>query len=163
VPNERLTNGAITRGVVGPRRGRGRSRRWTGGSDTPVAHGLAQRLPTHATLSIFSRRAWLIPVWYPGPLAALLDGTDPTDPLGRLKTLLLGPKLQQAPDVAYPWDAGYLLYHLREALPPDSVAFLHAALATINDPAQVPDLDRFPLWRDTPALPLDTPWPNVSG
>ena len=95
--------------------------------------------------------------------AALLEGTDATDPLGRLKTLLLGPKLQQAPGVGYPWDAGYLLDHLRDALPPDSFAFLQAALAAINDPAQASDLDRFPLWRDTPAVPLDTSWPSVSG
>jgi hypothetical protein len=84
-------------------------------------------------------------------------------PLGRLKTLLLGPKLPQPPGVGYPWDAGYLLGHLRDALPPDSFAFLQAALAAINDPAQAPDLDRFPLWRDTPALKLDAPWPDVSG
>ncbi len=94
-------------------------------------------------------------------IAALLDGTDAMDPLGRLKTLLLGPNLQQAPDVGYPWDAGYLLDYLRDALPPDSFDFLQAALAAINDPARTPDLDRFPLWRDTPALPLDIPWPTA--
>ena len=86
--------------------------------------------------------------------ATLLDATDATDPLGGLKTLLLGPKLQQASGVGYPWEAGYLLDYLRDALPPDSFAFLRAALAAINDPAHAPDLDRFPLWRDTPALPL---------
>ena len=47
---------------------------------------------------------------------ALLDATDPTDPLGRLKTLLLGPRPQQAPGVGYPWDIGYLLDYLRDAL-----------------------------------------------
>ena len=96
-------------------------------------------------------------------IAALLDGTDATDPLGRLKTLLLGPKLPQAPGVGYPWEVGYLLDYLRAALPPDSVASLQAALAAISDPAQAPDLDRFPLWRDTPALPLDTPWHDAPG
>jgi len=96
-------------------------------------------------------------------IAELLDGGDATKPLGQLKTLLLGPTLQQTPNVAYPWDAGYLLDYLRDALPTDSVAFLQAALAAINDPARAPDLDRFPLWRDTVALKLDTPWPDLSG
>jgi hypothetical protein len=99
----------------------------------------------------------------PRPLAALLDATDATDPLGRLKTVLLGPKLQQASGVGYPWDAGYLLDSLSAGLPPDSFAFLQAALAAINDPAQAPDLDRFPLWHDTPTLPLNTPWPDALG
>ncbi len=93
-------------------------------------------------------------------LAALLDGEAAADPLGRLKTLLLGPAPPKAPNVATPWDAGYLLDYLSAALPPDTALFLPAALAAINDPAQVPALDSFPLWRNTPALPLDAPWPD---
>ncbi len=95
-------------------------------------------------------------------IAALLDVTDATDPLGRLKTLLLGPPLQQTPDVGYPWDIGYLLDYLKTGLPSDSFEFLQAALAAINDPALTPDLDRFTIWRDTSALKLDTPWPDAA-
>ena len=94
-------------------------------------------------------------------MAAMMDGADATDPLGRLKTLLLGPNLEKAPGVGYPWDAGYLLDYLRDALSLDSIDFLRAALAAINDPDLAPDLDRFPLWHDTPALPLNTPWPTT--
>ncbi len=58
--------------------------------------------------------------------------------MGRLKTLLLGP-----------------------ALPPAWHDLLPALLAAINDPAQAAALDRFPLWRDTPPVKLDTPWPTT--
>ncbi len=81
-------------------------------------------------------------------------------PLDRLKVLLFGLKLQQAPGVGYPWEVDYLLDYLHDALRPDTFNFLHAALAAINDPAGALDLDRFPLWRDTPALKPDTPWPD---
>lgn len=97
---------------------------------------------------------------YLAAIVAMLDGAAVTDPIGRLKTLLLGPALERAPDVAHHWDVAYLIDYLRDALPADSGEFLGALLAAINDPPQAPTLDRFPLWRDTPALPLNTPWPN---
>lgn len=76
--------------------------------------------------------------------------------------MLLGPPLPRAPDVAHPWDIAYLLEWLRPHLPGDSRDFLAALLDAINDPAQAAALDRFPPWRDTPALPLDTPWPDAA-
>ena len=38
--------------------------------------------------------------------------------------------------------------------------FLTALVAALNDRAKLPDLDRFPEWRDQPSIPLDAPWPD---
>jgi hypothetical protein len=93
-----------------------------------------------------------------GAIAALLDGTAATAPLGRLKTLLLGAALERASGVAHPWDVGYLLDYLRDALPPGSPELLAALLEAINDPTKAPALDRFAAWReakpDCPAGPM---------
>jgi hypothetical protein len=48
---------------------------------------------------------------------------------------------------------------LRDALPADWREFLVALLAAINNPDEAISLDRFPLWRDAPPVPLDAPWP----
>jgi hypothetical protein len=93
-------------------------------------------------------------------ISAGLQGHEPANPIGRLKTLLTGPALPRADDVADTWDVGYFIDTLREALPADWRDFLVAMLAAINDPARASDLDQFPLWRDTSALPLETPWPR---
>jgi tetratricopeptide (TPR) repeat protein len=92
-------------------------------------------------------------------LADLLDGGNGADMTGRLKALLLGPKLPMAASVAHPWDVGYLLDYPAPRLPDGHHAFLAALVAAINDPDLAPALDRFPIWRDTEAVPRDTPWP----
>ncbi len=99
---------------------------------------------------------------YLGLLADLLDGGDGADAIGRLKPLLLGPKLPMAARVAPKWDVGYLLDYLAARLPEGHHAFLTALLAAINDPDLAPALDRFPAWRDATAVPRDTPWPIAS-
>ena len=38
--------------------------------------------------------------------------------------------------------------------------FLTALVAALNDRAKLPDLDRFPEWRDQPPVPLDAPSPG---
>lgn len=96
-------------------------------------------------------------------LSAGLQGHAPAGPIGRLKTLLLGPALPRAAGVAHTWDVGYLLEDLRKALLEDWHDFLSALLAAINDPTQAVSLDRFALWRDTPEVPLDVPWPDAGG
>jgi tetratricopeptide (TPR) repeat protein len=95
-----------------------------------------------------------------GLLADLLDAGAGAGAIGRLKTLLLGPKLPIAAGVAYPWDVGYLLDYLAPRLPDGHHAFLSALLAAINGPEQAAGLDRFPAWRDAEAVPRDTPWPG---
>ena len=36
--------------------------------------------------------------------------------------------------------------------------FLTALVVALNDRAKLPDLDRFPEWRNQPPVPLDAPW-----
>ncbi len=60
-----------------------------------------------------------------------------------------------------PWPEGGILDgYLRPDLPEAWHDFLEALLAAINDPAQAAALEQYALWRDTPALPLDAPWPD---
>jgi hypothetical protein len=88
-------------------------------------------------------------------LSAGLQGHPPAGPLGRLKTLLTGPALPRAQGIPHTWKIANLLPDLLTGLPPDWHDLLPALLAAIDDPAQVPALDRFPLWRDTPPVVLD--------
>jgi hypothetical protein len=96
-------------------------------------------------------------------IADLLDGGDGAGAIGRLKSLLLGPELPKASDVAHPWDVGYLLDYLAPRLPEAQHDFVTALLAAINDPTQAADLDRFPQWRDAKPIPRDPPWPELAG
>ena len=84
------------------------------------------------------------------PLSTGLQNRAPADPLGWLKTLLLGPALPRAEGVAQTRDVDTLLTDLTPALPES----WHACLAA---------LEAFPLWRDTPPVPLITPWPDAGG
>jgi hypothetical protein len=95
-------------------------------------------------------------------LAHLLDGGDGAAAIGRLKSLLLGPKLPVAAGVANSWDVQYLLDYLAPRLHDGDHVFLIALLAAINDPDQASDLDRFPVWRDAEAIARDAPWPELS-
>jgi hypothetical protein len=110
----------------------------------------------HASLPSYANLTSSIP--YLALLADRLGGDPAADPTGYLKTLLCGPELPRAPDVAHPWDVAYLLDYLRPKLPHGGHEFLAALLAAINDPTQAPTLDRFPEWRDTPPVPRDAPW-----
>ena len=93
----------------------------------------------------------------PGPPEA---GTPNTPFLGQFKTLLTGPELPVASDVAVPWDIAYFIEYLRPKLPPGNAEFLTALATALNDRTNLPDLDRFPEWRDQPPVPLDRPWPE---
>jgi tetratricopeptide (TPR) repeat protein len=100
---------------------------------------------------------------YLGLLADLLDGCNGAVAIGRLKTLLMGPKLPMAAGVAHTWDVGYLLDYLAPRLPNGHHAFLNALLAAINDPDLAPALYRFPTWRDAAPIARDVPWPELAG
>ena len=92
-------------------------------------------------------------------IIALLESKTTMPFLGQLKTLLTGPEHPAARDVAVPWDIAYFIEYLRPKLRSGSAEFLSALVAALNDRAKLPDLDRFPEWRDQPPLPLDPPWP----
>ena len=79
-------------------------------------------------------------------LSAATQATPPEDPLGRLKTLLLGPALPRAEGVPHIWRAREAVAMLAKALPDPWPEMAPALLAAINDPAEAPALDRFPLW-----------------
>ena len=93
-------------------------------------------------------------------LIALLESQPDTPFLGQLKTLLTGPELPVASDVAVPWDIAYFIGHLNAQLGAPNTEFLTALVAALNDRAKLPDLDRFPAWRNQPPAPLDAPWPD---
>jgi hypothetical protein len=69
----------------------------------------------HASLPSYANLTSSIP--YLALLADRLGGDPAADPTGYLKTLLCGPELPRAPDVAHPWDVAYLLDYLRPKLP----------------------------------------------
>ncbi len=79
---------------------------------------------------------------------------------GRLKTLLTGPEIPVASDVAVPWDIAYLIEFLKPKLGEHHAAFLTALVAALNDRAKLSTLESFPEWRDQPPLPLELPWSN---
>ena len=63
-------------------------------------------------------------------------------------------------DVAVPWDIAYFIEFLKPKLGEYPAEFLTALVAALNDRAKLPNLDRFPEWRDQPSLPLDSPCPD---
>ena len=54
----------------------------------------------------------------------------------------------------------FLRYLLALLGSPPTAEFRTALVAALNDRAKLPDLDRFPEWRDQPSIPLDAPWPD---
>ena len=77
-------------------------------------------------------------------LIALLESQPNTPFLGQLKTLLTGPELSVASDVAVPWDITYFIAHLNALLGAPNAEFLTALVAALNNRAKLPALDRFP-------------------
>lgn len=93
-------------------------------------------------------------------LIALLESQPDTPFLGHLKTLLTGPELPAASDVAVPWDIAYFIERLNAKLGVRNAEFLTALVVALNDRTKVADLEQFPDWKDQPPVPLDTPWPD---
>lgn len=90
-------------------------------------------------------------------LIALLESQPDTPFLGQLKTLLTGPELPVASDVAVPWDIAYFIEFWKPKLGEHHAEFLTALVAALKDRTKLPELDHFPEWRAQPAVPLDTP------
>ena len=92
-------------------------------------------------------------------LIALLESQPDTPFLGQLKTLLTGPELPVASDVAVPWDIAYFIAHLNAQLGAPNAEFLTALVAAMNDSTEISELEKFPEWRNQPSIPLNVPWP----
>ncbi len=93
-------------------------------------------------------------------LIALLESQPDTGFLGQLKTLLTGPELPVASDVAVAWDIAYFIEFLKPKLGEHPAEFLTALVAALNDRTNLSALDSFPEWHDQPPVPLDTHWPG---
>ena len=80
--------------------------------------------------------------------------------LGQLKTLLAGPELPVASDVAVPWDISYFIEFFKPKLGEHHAEFLIALVAALNDHTKLSALDQFPEWLNQSPVPLDTSWPS---
>lgn len=81
---------------------------------------------------------------------SLLDGTDPSPHLGRLKTAL-----GAAGAFREWWNMTPVLEKLHESLSPDNYAFLTALVAALNTKENLSALDAFPVWREAKPEPLE--------
>jgi hypothetical protein len=90
----------------------------------------------------------------------LLESQPDTPFLGQLKTLLTGPELPVASDVAVPWDIAYFIEFLKPKLGGHNAEFLTALVAALNDRTKLSELEHFPEWKNQPSIPLDVPWPE---
>jgi tetratricopeptide (TPR) repeat protein len=86
---------------------------------------------------------------------AMLESQPETLFLGQLKTLLAQESLPDHADVVKVWDIAYFIDHLSAELGGHHAAFLRALAASLNDRAKLPELDRFPQWRDAPPQSLE--------
>jgi hypothetical protein len=93
-------------------------------------------------------------------LIARLEPQPDTPFLGQLKSLLTGPELPMASDVAVPWDIAYFIEFLKPKLGEHHAEFLTALVTALNDRTKLSVLDPFPEWRAQPPVPLDTAWPS---
>ena len=90
-------------------------------------------------------------------LIALLESQPDTPFLGQLKTLLTGPELPVASDVAVPWDIAYFIEFLKPKLGEHNAEFLTALVAALNDRTKLSALDSFPEWQQAFPQPLGLP------
>ncbi len=93
-------------------------------------------------------------------LIALLESQLDAPFLGQLKTLLTGPELPVATDVAVPWDIAYFIKFLKPKLGEHPAEFLTALLTALNDHAELSELERLGEWKNQPPIPLNVPWPD---
>ena len=93
-------------------------------------------------------------------LIAQLESQPETPFLGHLKTLLTGPELPPASDVAVLWDLAYFIEFLKPKLGEHHAEFLTALVAALNYPSKVSPIDTFPEWLNQRPVPLDTQWPD---
>lgn len=90
---------------------------------------------------------------------ALLESQPVEVFVGQLKNLLA---LESSPDhaeVANSWGIACFVEPLRRKIPRGAGDFLAALVSALRDRTKLADLERFPEWRNQPAVPLEEPWP----
>ncbi len=70
--------------------------------------------------------------------------------LGQMKTAL------QREDAFLEWTMAPVLEHMKAKLAEPDFELLASLVSGLCDRAKMPELDRFPIWRDQPPIPLDT-------
>ena len=88
---------------------------------------------------------------------SLLESRLPGIHIGRLKTLLYDRPPNVAGNITATTKAAVMIDHLRRQFSNEHFGFLHALFRAINDPENMSGLERFSLWQNCPALPLDVP------
>jgi hypothetical protein len=93
----------------------------------------------------------------------LLIGSRAVAPyVGQLKTLLAPARLACAGDITPTWDIPDVLETLDERLLAEDAHFLTDVAAVLNAPHRVAMLEPHWLWAETPAVPLEQPWPPAA-
>jgi tetratricopeptide (TPR) repeat protein len=113
-----------------------------------VAQGWAAR--AEAKPYVIARLLWFqLALEFLESLNAALRNTKTVILLGRLKTTL------HKEDVFMEWTMQPVLDHLNPKLEPQHAKLLTAFVAALNDRAKLPELDKFPEWRNATPQPLD--------
>ena len=94
-------------------------------------------------------------------LVLLGDFGEPEHYLGQLKTLFAQEQLECFGDIATTWDIPDVLRLLREALWEDEAELMETMAKTLNDRANLVELEELSLWQDAEAVPLEEPWPLI--
>jgi hypothetical protein len=80
--------------------------------------------------------------------------------LGQLKSHLSTQPLPNFGDVDRFWQMHTVLDAVAQRLDGDTVTLLSAIVNVVNGRSTLETLEQIPLWRDTPAQPLDAAWPS---
>lgn len=89
----------------------------------------------------------------------LLESRPPEIYIGRLKTLLCDRAPSVAGNITEETKGGVSIDYIKGQLSADHYEFLHALYRAANKQKEIPTLEQFSLWKDSPALPLDSSKP----
>lgn len=78
--------------------------------------------------------------------------------LGQIKALFGLPELAYGANVSTTWDIGMVIRYIQPKIFQEESELLILLDSAINDQSKLPELDRFPVWKDQPAVPLDVSW-----
>lgn len=143
-----------------------------GPNDPKVAHRLNNLASLLAMMGKFDearehvQRAWSIKqqsghdissprILFMRIVVALLESKPIGHYVGQLRTLVAMPEPADYANVMAIWDISSVIECLKPGLGEPNAQFLTAIAAVLNDRNKLPDLEKFPAWRDTASMPLD--------